>query len=108
MRAGFSSILHSGTRYVGGFKSDGLVSAIYSISEVIVAGGTPSEPDATWNVTLERTTFTDYGVLGLPLAGVYGIFPWPVSPPQYRCRLSCILLKMPAISLLTGDVAAGL
>ena len=74
----------------------------FRISEVIVAGGTPSEPDATWNVTLERTSFTDYGVLGLPLAGVYGIFPWPVSPPQCRCRLSCILLKMPAISLLTG------
>ena len=30
VRVGFSSILHSGTRYVGGFKSDGLVSAIYS------------------------------------------------------------------------------
>ena len=24
------------------------------------------------------------------------------KPPRYRCHLGCILLKMPAISLLTG------
>ena len=26
------------------------------------------------------------------------------EPPRYRCHLGCILLKMPAISLLTGPV----
>jgi len=31
--------------------------------------------------------------------------PAPCKLPRYRCHLGCILLKMPAISLLTGIVA---
>ena len=39
---------------------------------------------------------------GQEYRGIFPVWDWSREPPRYRCHLGCILLKMAAISLLTG------
>jgi hypothetical protein len=73
-RAGFTSLVHTGTLYDGGYSTEGLVSSFLGTSYFIVDGTSPDEPDATWNVTLTGVTYQDHAT-ALINAPIFAIFP---------------------------------
>ena len=50
---------------------------------------------------------TPASALGEPQAAALGRLSVGGKPPRYRWHLGCILLKMPAISLLAGTTSSG-
>jgi hypothetical protein len=76
-RAGFTSLVHTGTLYDGGYSTEGLVSCVFTLTGFFVDGASPDEPDATWNVTLTGVTYQDHATYLIPAPGfvIYPIMP---------------------------------
>jgi hypothetical protein len=73
-RAGFTSLVHTGTLYDGGYSTEGLVSSLLFLTEFFVDGTSPDEPDAAWNVTLTGVTYQDHATYLIP-SSVFGVYP---------------------------------
>ena len=83
-------------------------------AEIIVNG----VEDGEWAILVgDDAEALDKAVRSLPLGGMYFESGGPPGlndtdgigkPPRYRWHLGCILLKMPAISLRTGNLSLGL
>jgi predicted outer membrane repeat protein len=93
-RVGFTSLVHTRTVYDGGYSSTGLVSALVCPGSVIVieAFG-PSDPDATWNLTLTDVTYRDHAVMLLP-GPVYSLIPFAVPDKLFRLNVHVSNLTM--------------
>eukprot|EP01045_Picozoa_sp_COSAG04_P002415 COSAG04_NODE_88_length_27314_cov_6.056476_10_plen_648_part_00 len=59
VRAGVAALRHSGTRFVGGWKTDGLMSGIVLISMFEITA-VADEPDARWDLAYDDTSWSDY------------------------------------------------
>jgi hypothetical protein len=73
-RAGFTSLVHTGTLYDGGYSTEGLVSSVLVLTYFVIDGASPDEPDATWNVTLTGVTYQDHATYLIP-APLFAVFP---------------------------------
>jgi hypothetical protein len=83
-RAGFASLVHTGTLYDGGYSSEGLVSSVLALNCFVIDGASPDEPDATWNVTLTGVTYQDHTTVLAPTPW-FGVYP---SMPEKSFELN--------------------
>ena len=78
-RVGFTSLVHTDTLYDGGYSTEGLVSSILTLTAFTIAGASPDEPDATWNVTLTGVTCQDHATFLMPFPAY---FVYPIQPEK--------------------------
>jgi hypothetical protein len=84
-REGLTSLVHTGTLFDGGYSTEGLTSSILGTTYLIVAGASPDEPDATWNVTLTDVTYQDHATVVIP-AAIINIYP-PTPEKSFELNL---------------------